>query len=80
MADAPETTPRLPPLRAEDALVIGSVHPAKQIVQDALVRRGDAEGVAQGRALAIVDLLLRGGWLKRDRNSEVKLREECSRG
>lgn len=46
-----------------NALAIASVHPVKDLIQEMLTNLGDNPGVAQGRALAIVETLVAEGWL-----------------
>jgi hypothetical protein len=46
---------------------------ARALIERMLIRRGDVEGVAQGRAIAIAEALLRGGMLApREQNSAEK--------
>lgn len=48
-------------------LFIADEHPAKDLIMKMLVRRGDKPGVAEGRALAIVEALLDTKMLKKDK-------------
>ncbi len=65
MADASQTTSRdRPPLIP--VILEASAHPARGVVADMLVRRGDDAGAADGRAIAIVEMLLRMKMLRRD--------------
>lgn len=46
-----------------DPIVLAADHPIMTLVTDALVRRGDVRGIAEGRAIAIVELMMRAGWI-----------------
>ena len=47
-------------------LTIAAEHPARTLIKRMLMRRGDVEGVADGRALTIVEALLDTNMLKED--------------
>jgi hypothetical protein len=51
------------------------MHPAKQVIHDALLRRGDTEAAAEGRAIALIDLLIRGRYIVRTKEQRVA---QCS--
>lgn len=56
-------------------LSIAVMHPAKQVIHDALLRRGDTEATAEGRAIALIDLLIRGRYIVRTKEQRVA---QCS--
>lgn len=69
----------MPPVRkTKPNIIIAADHPLTHIIGGMLARRGDHEGVAQARGLAIVEMLIDGGWL--DRQAAMKcIRQEKRR-
>lgn len=53
-------------MRRRTALDLACHHPALTLIADALSRRGDNEGVAEARALAITELLIDAGHIRRE--------------
>ena len=52
------------------AIVIAAQHPLTRAVASMLASRGDPEGVALARGLAIVEMLIADGWI--DRQTALK--------
>lgn len=46
-------------------LALADRHPALRLISDMLHRRGDHSGVAEARALAIVEALISAGYIRR---------------